>query len=99
MVIVKGPGIISDLLIWGPGGFRGVRVICLQRWGLGDPRLSGLERFSDALLAPRLSPPLPPLRKGGKDGGVWSFFPPCEGGTQGGVSSASVLCQVRHPRD
>ena len=65
MVIVKGPGIISDLLIWGPGGFRGVRVICLQRWGLGDPRLSGLERFSNALLAPRLSPPPlpPPLRK------------------------------------
>jgi len=31
--------------------------------------------------------------------GVWSFSPPCEGGTQGGVSSASVLCQVRHPRD
>ena len=25
------------------------------------------------------SPPLPPLRKGGKVGGVWSFFPPCEG--------------------
>src|SRR5271157_3744307 len=43
-----------------------------------------LERFSDALHAPRRSPRLPPLRKGGKVGGVWSFFPPCEGGTQGG---------------
>ena len=26
---VEEPG--SDLLIWGPGGLRGVRVICLQR--------------------------------------------------------------------
>src|SRR5271166_1595339 len=44
-------------------------LLCVDRDG-------DLERFSDALLAPRLSPPLPPLRKGGKDGGVWSFFPP-----------------------
>src|SRR5208283_1982991 len=59
-----------------------------------------LERFSDALHAPGLSPPpLLPLRKGGKVGGVWSFFPPCEGGTQGGSSSASALRQVRHPGD
>src|SRR5271157_5350149 len=43
--------------------------------------------------AAALTPPLPPLRKGGKVGGVWSFFPPCEGGTQGGASSASALCQ------
>jgi len=40
-----------------------------------------------------------PLRKGGKVGGAWSFFPPCEGGTQGGSSSASALRQVRHPGD
>ena len=59
----------------------------------------GLGRFSGALHAPQLSPPLPPLRKGGKVGGVWSFFPPCEGGTQGGSSSASALRHVRHPGD
>ncbi len=35
-----------------------------------------LERFSDALHAPRLSPPLPPHRKRGKVGGVWSLFTP-----------------------
>ncbi len=29
-------------------------------------------------------PPYPtPLRKGGKVGGIWAFFPPCERGTQG----------------
>ena len=39
-----------------------------------------LERFSDALHAPRLSPPVPPLRKGGKVGGVWSFSPLAKGG-------------------
>src|SRR5271157_5727272 len=61
--------------------------------------LATLGRFSDALHAPRLSPPLPPLRKGGKVGGAWPFFPRCEGGTQGGASSAFALCQVRHPRD
>jgi len=33
----------SDLLIWGPGGLRGVGVICLQKRGLGDPRRSGLD--------------------------------------------------------
>ena len=45
---------------------------------LGDSLMVMIERFSDALHAPRLSPPLPPppLRKGGKVGGVWSFFPP-----------------------
>src|SRR5271157_5984813 len=43
-----------------------------------------LERFSDALHAPRLSPPLPPLRKGGRVGGVWSFFPPLRRGDTGG---------------
>src|SRR5271157_4911574 len=33
----------SDLLIWGPGGLRGVRVICLQKRGLRDPCLNGLD--------------------------------------------------------
>ena len=54
-----------------------------------------LQRSSDALHAPRRSPPLPPLRKGGKGddhlrkegkvGGVWSFFPPLRRGGRGGV--------------
>jgi len=45
--------------------------------GVNDRELNvkSLERFSDALHAPQLSPPLPPLRKGGKTGGVRSFFP------------------------
>jgi len=38
-------------------------------------------------------PPTPPFARGGKVGGVWSFVPPCEGGTQGGSSSASALRQ------
>ncbi len=42
-----------------------------------------VERFSDALHAPQLSPPLPPLRKGGKVGGVWSFSPLAKGGYRG----------------
>src|SRR5271157_4867922 len=33
----------SDLLIRGPGGLRGVRVICLQKRGLRDPCLNGLD--------------------------------------------------------
>src|SRR5208337_4806174 len=49
--------------------------------------LQFLERFSGALHAPRLSPPLPPLRKGGE-----SRRPPSQGGesrrppSQGGES-------------
>src|SRR5208337_5302054 len=53
------------------------------------------ERELVATKTPPSKPPTPPLRKGGKVGGVWSFFPPCEGGTQGGASNASALCQVR----
>ena len=34
--------------------------------------------------AAALTPPLPPLRKGGKVGGVWSFFPPLRRGDTGG---------------
>src|SRR5208337_3873931 len=75
---------------------------CLRRClGHDGPRLAAvlealerqLERFSDALHAPRLSPPpLPPprggkdgapLRKGGKVGGVWSFSPLAKGGYRG----------------
>src|SRR5208337_5439254 len=33
----------SDLLIRGPGGLRGVRAICLQKRGLRDPCLNGLD--------------------------------------------------------
>jgi hypothetical protein len=33
----------SDLLIWGPGGLRGVRVICLQKRGLRDSCLNWLD--------------------------------------------------------
>ena len=49
-----------------------------------------------------------PLRRGGKVGDPLRrgksrrrlvFFAPCEGGTQGGSSSASALRQVRHPGD
>jgi len=48
-----------------------------------SPEKIALERFSDALHAPQLSPPLPPLRKGGKVGGVWSFSPLAKGGYRG----------------
>src|SRR5271165_878000 len=61
-----------------------------------------LQRSSDALHAPRRSPPLPPLRKGGKGddhlrkegqvGGVWSFFPPLRRGGRGGAFEC--LCVV-----
>src|SRR5271157_1071819 len=56
---------------------RDCRAVCL------DGQQAWLERFSDALHAPRLSPPLPPLRKGGKVGGVWSFSPLAKGGHRG----------------
>jgi hypothetical protein len=42
-----------------------------------------LERFSDALHAPRLSPPLPLLRKGGKLAAS-GLFPPLRRGDTGG---------------
>ena len=58
-----------------------------------------LERFSDALHAPRLSPPYPPFARGGNSVASGLFSPPCEGGVGGVHSSASALCQVRHPRD
>src|SRR5271157_6515299 len=53
---------------------RDRRAVCV------DGQQAWLERFSDALHVPRLSPPLPPLRKGGKVGGVWSFSPLAKGG-------------------
>src|SRR5208337_1539601 len=63
-------------------------------------RHDGVSRavFRCIACAAAFTPP-PPPRKGGKICGVWSFFPPCEGGTQGGSSSASALRQVRHPGD
>ena len=59
------------------------------------------ERVSSASHGLRLSPPLPPLCKGGMFGyphiarggeisGDSSFFPPCEGGTQGGALDTPV---------
>src|SRR5271157_5264075 len=58
-------------------------------WHAGPP--VSLGRFSDASRAPRLSPPLPPLRKGGKVGGVWSSPPLAKGGV-GGVLRVPLRC-------
>ena len=60
--------------------------------------LGGLERFSNACMCRGLHPPYPPFARGGKSATL-VFFPPCEGGIQGGSSSASALHQARHPGD
>ena len=56
---------------------------CWQRPNRNPIQTGMVERFSDALHAPQLSPPLPPLRKGGKVGGVWSFSPLAKRGYRG----------------
>src|SRR5271157_4826400 len=59
-----------------------------------------LERFSDALHAPRRSPPpYPPFARGGKSAAAGLFSPLAKGGHRG-VRRVPLRCaRVRHPRD
>ena len=61
-------------------------IVLRSRAELQQQRQScrALVRFSVALHTPRLSPPLPPLRKGGKSGRRLVFFPPLRRGDTGG---------------
>src|SRR5271165_406248 len=65
---------------------RDRRAVCV------DGQQAWLERFSDALHVPRLSPPLPPFARGGKSAAS-GLFPPLRRGGDTGVFF-ECLCVV-----